>query len=108
MLEETTFLDDCGEKEEAINQLERIIDAEEKDFLIGLHLEDYLPEDADIEEIAEDLLARFRKLPKKPGAHYKLPLNELGLDGFANVYYVGSGMGNVFFYSGPIMVGRSI
>ncbi len=41
-------------------------------------------------------------LPKRAGAHYKIDLNTLGLEGFANLYFVAPGMGGVFYYDHPL------
>lgn len=90
-----------------IQELEEKIYQHESDFLIGLHLDTCIPEDADMEEITDKFLKELKSLPKEPGAHYRVDLQEFGLEGFANVYYVAPGMGGIFSYSGPIMVGRT-
>ncbi|OHB91041.1 MAG: hypothetical protein A3D89_04530 [Planctomycetes bacterium RIFCSPHIGHO2_02_FULL_52_58] len=87
---------------EMIKELERRINEKEPDFLIGLHLEDCLPEEADVEGLARIFTNALSVLPKKAGAHYKVNLDSLGLKGFANLYFVASGMGGVFSYSHPL------
>src|SRR3989338_5676555 len=54
-----------------IKELERKINEKEPDFLIGLHLEDCLPEEADVEGLARIFTNAFSVLPKKAGAHYR-------------------------------------
>lgn len=88
----------------SLEELERRINQYEPDFLIGLHLQS-LPQGADLEGIARGLVSRLADLPKESGSHYRIDLQELGLDGFANVYYVGAGMGCVFSYPSPIAIG---
>ncbi len=93
--------DDSSER---LLELERKITAYETDFLIGLYLYNPIPETVDIDDIAERLLSRLRSLPRTAGAHYKIKLRDVGLDGFANLYYASPGMGNVFSYDQPILV----
>ncbi|MFQ5956272.1 MAG: hypothetical protein ACE5KK_00680 [Candidatus Brocadiales bacterium] len=93
------------ESAETLLELERKITAYESDFLIGLYLYNPIPEAVDIEEIAEKLLNYLHRLPRTSGAHYKIMLHHFGLDGFANIYYASPGMGGVFSYDQPILVG---
>jgi hypothetical protein len=87
---------------ERIKELERRINEKEPDFLIGLHLENPLPEGADVEEIARIFANALSILTKRAGAHYRINLKTLGLKGFANVYFVAHGMGGVFCYNYPL------
>ncbi|MFN3467554.1 MAG: hypothetical protein ACK4WF_07630, partial [Candidatus Brocadiales bacterium] len=50
---------------ERIKELERKINEKEPDFLIGLHLERCLPEEADVEEIARIFTNALSVLPKR-------------------------------------------
>lgn len=93
---------------ERIKELERRINENEPDFLIGLHLESGLPEEADVEEIAKIFTNALSVLSKSAGAHYRVNLNTLGLKGFANLYFVASGMGGVFYYSQPLTSGEVV
>ncbi len=95
---EELLRDDLGR----IEELERRVNEEEPDFLIGLHLESFLPAEADMEEIVRTFAHIFGKLPKSMGAHYKIDLSTVGLMGYANLYYVAPGMGGVFCYSYPL------
>jgi hypothetical protein len=91
-----------AEELERIKELERRINEREPDFLIGLHLEDCLPEGLEVEEIARIFTNALGVLPKRAGSHYKVDLEILGLKGFANLYFVASGMGGVFYYNHPL------
>lgn len=84
--------------------LEKKITRYETDFLIGLYLYNPIPETVDIDDVAEKLLDHLHRLPRNSGAHYKIKLHRIGLDGFANVYYASPGMGSVFSYDQPILV----
>ncbi|HHT9119400.1 MAG TPA: hypothetical protein ACFYD3_02505 [Candidatus Hypogeohydataceae bacterium YC41] len=88
---------------ERIKELERRINESDPDFLIGLHLEGCLPEEANVEEIARIFANALSILNKRAGAHYKIDLNTLGLKGFANLYFVAPGMGGVFCYNYPLI-----
>ncbi len=94
------------ESTERLPELEKKITSYETDFLIGLYLYNPIPETVDINDVAEKLLNHLRSLPRTSGAHYKIKLHEVGLDGFANVYYASPGMGSVFSYDQPILVGQ--
>lgn len=92
------------EPSERLMELEKKITSYETDFLIGLYLYNPIPDTVDVDSVAEGLLDYLRSLPRTSGAHYKIKLHGIGLDGFANVYYASPGMGNVFSYDQPIMV----
>ncbi len=92
------------EPSERLMELEKKITSYETDFLIGLYLYNPIPDTVDVNSVAERLLDYLRSLPQTSGAHYKIKLHGIGLDGFANVYYASPGMGNVFSYDQPIMV----
>lgn len=96
------------ESSDRVKELERRIKEREPDFLIGLHLEDCLPEEADVEEIARVFTNALSVLPKRPGVHYKVNLGSLGLKGFANLYFVAPGTGGVFCYSHPLTSEESV
>lgn len=97
---------------ETDESMERLLDLEKKitryetDFLIGLYLYNPIPETVDIDDVAERLLDYLQSLPRDSGAHYKIKLHWIGLDGFANVYYASPGMGGVFSYDQPILVSQ--
>lgn len=97
---------ETDESTEKLLELERKITEHVSDFLIGLYLYNPIPENVDIDAVAEKLLECLRKLPRSSGAHYKIRLHRVGLDGFANVYYASPGMGSVFSYDQPILVGQ--
>lgn len=96
---------ETDESTEKLLELERRITEREPDFLIGLYLYNPIPETIDINDVAERLLDYLHRLPRASGAHYKIRLHGVGLDGFANVYYASPGMGSVFSYDQPILVG---
>jgi hypothetical protein len=87
-------------------ELEKSITSYQADFLIGLYLYNPIPDNVDIDDVAAKLLNYLYSLPRDTGAHYKIKLQEVGLDGFANVYYASPGMGNVFSYDQPILAGQ--
>ena len=88
---------------ERLLELEKRITSYQADFLIGLYLYNSIPDNVDIDDVAAKLLNSLQNLPRDSGAHYKIKLQEVGLDGFANVYYASPGMGNVFSYNQPIL-----
>jgi hypothetical protein len=101
---EQELLTECPDR---VRELERRIKEREPDFLIGLHLEDCLPEGADVEEISRVFTNALSVLPKRPGVHYKVNLSSLGLKGFANLYFVAPGTGSVFCYNHPLTAEES-
>ncbi|MFQ5862117.1 MAG: hypothetical protein ACE5IC_03245 [Candidatus Brocadiales bacterium] len=96
---------EINESTEKLLELEKKITEYEPDFLIGLYLYNPIPNTVDIDDVAEKLLNYLHKLPRTSGAHYKIKLHGVGLDGFVNVYYASPGMGSVFSYDQPILVG---